>query len=189
MLDELAGIGMRVARVIAALSEIEQAACEAAARWLPMEGEATCLSQALVDGQGMDAVEAAVSAAVPRVEVLARALDRVGRSVRRSVALRRRLDAGWPRHAGSDDRQAMVRRQVARGVSEAIRSRADGEAAERLFDELAARLDDPAWPDEVLGLPVDAVVQQICLALGLGAEAVRGLGGAVPGVPGVVDTG
>ena len=49
--------------------------------------------------------------------MLTRALERSSRLVRRCVALTKRIEAGWPRGARVDDRAAMVRRQVKRGVS------------------------------------------------------------------------
>ena len=193
LLSELAVLGMRAARVIAAMMEIEQAAAAVAAGCLPAAGvEPASLAEAIAAGEGADGVAAVMAEAVPRVEVLARALDRVSRSVRRSVALLRRLEAGWPRAGSVDDRRAMERRQVARGVGEAIRRGAEGEAAERLFDELAERLDDPGLDEETLVLPVAEVVRRICRDLGLSMERVRGTVGEMPdaeaGVPGV-DTG
>ncbi len=168
-LSELAALGMRAARVVARLMEIEQAAAEAAARWLPATAaDATSLSEAVAAGQGIDAAAAALAEAVPRVEALARAFDRVSRSVRRSVALLRRMQAGWPGTAAADDRHAMLRRQVAQGVAEVIRRDTDGEAAERLFDDLAERLDDPVLETEIGALPVEEVVRRICRDLGLG---------------------
>ena len=141
MLAELASLGMRAGRVVVRLIEVEQAAVDVIAAWLPAPGgDTTALADALAEGQAVDAVQAATLVAVPRVEVLARALDRISRSVRRSIALRRRLEAGWLGAGSVDDRAAMVRRQVARSVGEAIRRESDGEAAERLFDELAERM-------------------------------------------------
>ena len=178
---------MRAARVVADMMEIEGAAAAAVAGWLPVTGEAASLDEAVAAGQGIDAVAAAMAVAVPRVEMLARALDRVSRSVRRSVALLRRLQAGWPRAGSVDDRAAMVRRQVARGAADVIRDAASGEAAERLFDDLAERLDDPGLDEEMRVLPVAEVVRRVCRDLGL---AVRGVGeGLPPGGGGVVDTG
>ena len=180
MLSELASLGMQAARVVTRLMEIEQQAAELAASWLPMpQGQASSLSQAVADGQSFDAVNAAMADAVPRAEILARALDRVSRSVRRCLALKRRMQAGWP-NAGSDNRLAMVRRQVARGVTEAIRRESDGEAAERLFDELAERLVEPDFAEEALALPVEEVVRRITRDLGLATKAVRAFGAPPP---------
>ena len=180
MLSELASLGMRAARVVTRLMEIEQQAVEVAASWLPVPvGQASSLSEAVSAGQGVDAVNAAMADAVSRAEVLVRALDRVSRSVRRCLALKRRMQAGWP-NAGSDNRLAMVRRQVARGVAEVIRRGSDGEPAERLFDELAERLDEPGFAEEALALPVEEVVRRISRDLGLATAAVRRFGGAPP---------
>ncbi len=175
-LGELAALGLRAARVIARMMEIEGQAAEVTASWLPETGGPASLGEAEAAGHGVDMVAAAMAQAVPRAEVLARALDRVSRSVRRSLALMRRMQAGWPR-AGADDRQAMVRRQVARGAAEAIRRQTAGEAgdeaAERLFDDLAERLEDPALDAELRLLPVEEAVRRICRDLGLAAGAVR----------------
>ncbi len=184
MLSELAALGLRGARVVARMMEIEQASADVLAAWLPEPGGfPEGLAEATAAGQAVDSVDAAMALAVPRVEVLARALDRVSRSVRRSVALMRRIEAGWTGAGRADDRLAMVRRQVARGVSDAIARGADGEAAERLFDELAERLADPALEDELDTLPVEEVVRRVCVDLGLAMGAVAGM--AAPGGDGV----
>ena len=172
-LAELASLGMRAARVVTRMLEIELETAEIVASWLPEHGGAAAsLSEAVASGQGVDTVNAAMAEAVPRVEVLALAHDRLARSVRRSVALLRRIEAGWP-HASSDDRAAMMRRQVARGVGEAIRRGSDDETAERLFDDLAERLEDPAVDAELAAMPVEEVVRRICRDLGLAATALE----------------
>jgi hypothetical protein len=182
-LAELAALGMRAARVVTRMMEIEQAAADIAASWLPEMGStAASLAEAVAAGQGVDTLVAAMAEAVPRVEVLALALDRVSRSVRRSVALMRRMQAGWPRAASADDRAAMVRRQVGRRVGDMIRSATDGEAAERLFDELAERLDDPDLERDILALPVEEIVRRIGRDLGL-AVAAHGVAVATPPSP------
>ena len=173
MLAELASLGMRAGRVVVRLIEVEQAAVDVIAAWLPAPGgDTTALADALAEGQAVDAVQAATLVAVPRVEVLARALDRISRSVRRSIALRRRLEAGWLGAGSVDDRAAMVRRQVARSVGEAIRREIDGEAAERLFDELAERMEEPEVAAESLTLPVEELVRRVCRDLGLAVDAL-----------------
>ena len=173
ILSELASLGMRAARVVTRLMEIELEAAEIVAIWLPQQrGDAATLAEAVAAGAAVDAVNAAAAKAVPHAEILARALDRLSRSVRRSIGLQQRIEAGWPR-AGSDDRTAMVRRQVARGGSEAIQREVDGEAAERLFDELIIRLEDPGLDAEIGAMPIEAVVRRICRDLGLVAGALE----------------
>ena len=173
MLSELASIGMRAARTVARLMEIEQAAADIVAAGLVAPTPApVSLEQAVAAGQSVDAVVAAMEQAVPRIEMLARALDRVSRSVRRSLALLRRMEAGWTGAGRSDDRAAMVRRQVARGVADVIHRQCDDEAAERLFDELAERMDGPELTPELDGVAVDELVRRICRDLGLVATAL-----------------
>ena len=187
MLNELAELGMRAARVVVRLMETERAAVDLVAGWLPEPcGFPAALEEATAAGQAVDSVDAALALAVPRTEVLARALGRVSRSVRRSVALVRRMQAGWTGAGRADTRQAMVRRQVARGVGEVIARAAEGERAEQLFDELAERLDDPGLEDELLVLPVAVVVRRVCQDLGLAVEAAVAL--AMPSGEGVVDS-
>ena len=82
------------------------------------------------------------------------------------MALIQRIEAGWPRRGGSDDRRAMARRQIARGVGERIARHAEGEAAERLFDDLHERLDAMEFGGD-LDRPVDEVIDAICRVLGL----------------------
>jgi hypothetical protein len=166
-LAELASLGMRAARAATRMIEIEVQTAEMLASWCPERGaEPASLTEATTAGQAIDIANAQMADAVPRVEVLARALDRLSRSVRRCIGLQLRIAAGWPRCA-SDSGPAMVKRQVARGVSQAIRHAADGEAAERLFDELAERLQDPELDIEIGALPVDEIVRRICRDLGL----------------------
>ncbi len=190
-LTELASLGMRAARVVTRMMEIELQVAELVAGSLPEPGkEANSLGEAVAGGQAIDVANAAMAASVPRTELLALAHDRLARSVRRSVALLRRIEAGWPR-AGSardraDDRAAMVRRQVARGVGEAIRHQADGEAAERLFDELAERLDELDLA-ETGAMPVAEVIAKICRELGLVTQTLEaglpgGTGAPWPGI-------
>ena len=183
-LTELASLGIRAARVVTRLMEIEQQAAEMVASCLPEPGrQPQSLAEAEIAGQDVDAVTAAMAQAVPRVEALARALDRTSRSVRRTVALIRRMAAGWTGAGSADNRQAMLRRQVARGVAEMIRRESDGEAAERLFDDLAERLDDPGVAAEIGVLPEAEVVRRICRDLGLAMSRVRDIGGTPPPDP------
>ena len=174
MLNELAALGVRGARVVTRLMEIEQAAAEVVALWLPEPGaEKRSFAGASAAGLAVDAVNEAMAQATARADALARAFDRLSRSVRRSLAMIERMAAGWPRAGSVDDRAAMLRRQVAGDVARVIRRDRDGEAAERLFDELAERLEDPALDRELADLPVDQVVRRICRDLGLAGQAIE----------------
>ena len=175
MLNDLAALNMRMARVVVRCGEIEQAAIEIVAADLPKAGAAPgSAGEARAAGATLDGLAEWMERAVPRIDRLARALERVSRSVRRSIALAKRLEAGWPRVRSADDRAAMVRRQVKRGVSEVIRRVADSDdTAERLFDDLYERLDDPALEQALLDWPVQEIVRQICRELGLAAGERR----------------
>ena len=187
MLLELAALGMQVARSVARLVAIEEEVAATVASWLPAGSPVpVSLAQATEAGLAVDGADAALASGVPRVVQLAGAFDRVSRSVRRTLALAKRIEAGWPARGAADDRAAMVRRQIAEGVAKAIRRAAEGDAAERLFDDLADRLDDPALAHDLDTLPVDVIVGRICRELGLAAGAVRDLGGELVAGAGVV---
>lgn len=160
------------------MAEIETEVAEVLAADLPACGHRPAdLAEATNAGLALDGAEAVLAKAGPRMAELARAFDRVSRAVRRTVALGKRLEAGWPVRAVSDTRAAMVRRQVSQGVAEAIRQATTGEAAERLFDDLAEQLDDPAMDAEIATAPVEAIVTRVRRDLGL-AAGVPGLDAA-----------
>lgn len=168
MLNELAAIGMQAARIVVRLMEVEQAAADIVAASLPASIVAPAsLKEATEGGLSLDQMAGLMAGAVPRVDALARALERISRSVRRCVALTKRIEAGWPQVGRADDRPAMVRRQVKRGVSEVIRRVSDSDTAERLFDDLNERLLAPGLEQDLLDLPVAAIVRRICRDLGL----------------------
>ena len=173
LLAEAATLTMAAMRVVSCMLQIEQKLAQAASAWLPDSASLPAsLAEATATGQAVDDATAAMAQAVPHTDTLVRALDRLTRSLRYTIALKQRLAAGWPRPRAADDRPAMLRRQVARGVTSRIRDAAGGEAAERLFSELYARLDDPALADDLLTLPVEEVVRRICRDLGLVATAL-----------------
>ena len=65
-----------------------------------------------------------------------------------------------------------------------IHRQCDDETAERLFDELAERMDGPELTPELDGLAVDELVRRICRDLGLAATALADLdAGEQPGHP------
>ncbi len=173
-ITELIALGLRMARVVTEVTEAEQRTTAAAASWLPAQG-ATPASreEATQIGLGIDGADEALGHAAPRIATLSLCFDRLSRSVRRCVALARRIEQGWPPpRAASDTQRAMLLRQAARGAGEAIRARTQGEpeAAERLFADLAACLDDPAFEQDLLERPVEDMVQTLCRAIGLAPE-------------------
>ena len=185
LLAEAATLTMAAMRVVSCMLQIEQKLAQAASAWLPDSASPPAsLAEATATGQAVDDATAAMAQAVPHTDTLVRALDRLTRSLRRIIALKQRMLAGWPRPRAVDDRPAMLRRQVARGVTTMIRHAAPGEenaeAAERLFDDLYARLDDPALADDLLTLPVEEVVRRICRDLGLVATALQPLAAEPP---------
>ncbi len=164
---ELVGLGMRLARAVVEVGEVEAKVVALAATRLPT-------AEALAGPQDVghkawlevDAVDMALVNGSPRLAVAAQMFERVSRAVRRTAALVRRIEAGWPRRGSSDDRRAMTRRQVARGVGERIARHADGEAAERLFDDLNERLDAVEFAGD-LDQPVEVLIDTISRSLGL----------------------
>ncbi len=185
VLAEATTLTLGAMRVVSCMMQIEQKLAQAAAAWLPETGSTPAsLAEAAATGQAIDDTTAAMAQAVPHTNTLARALDQLSRSLRRIIALKQRIQAGWPRARAADDRPAMLRRQVARGVTSRIRDAAPGEenaeAAERLFDDLYERLDDPAWADDLQSLPVEEVVRRICRDLGLVTAALPRLAAQPP---------
>ena len=181
-LAALVGFGLRIAQVAAELVEAEGRIVSLMAGAVPASGaDIRSPDDAERAGQAMDAADAALALATPRVAVATQSFERVSRAVRRTVALVQRIDAGWPRRGGSDDRRTMARRQIARGVGERIARQTHGEAAERLFDDLDARLDALELDGE-LNRPIAAVIAAICRDLGL-AEAATQTAGATPRLP------
>jgi hypothetical protein len=92
------------------------------------------------------------------------AFDRVARSVRRCIALARKL-AEPPQTA---DRTA-VRKRIIRAVEDTIQRHAEASEAETLHQELLERLDAPELEDEIGDRPVDEIIADIVRDLGLAA--------------------
>ena len=183
-LAELVQVGLSVARMVGRLAEAETAAAEAATRLSHPADEAVAstLAEAIERDQAFAAASEARQVAVARADTVARAFARVARSVRLTVAMAERVDRGWARRSAADDRQAMARRQVVRGVAEAIERRvgrgAPGEDGvreterERLteaFEERLERLDE----ESALGDgPAEEIIAAICRDLGLDAASM-----------------
>ena len=166
-LMELVALGVRLARVAAEVAEVEGRVVAVVAAGLPgsLDG-ALSLDEARDAGLAVDSAETALAQASARIGTAAQAFDRASRAVRRTVALVQRIDAGWRPQGGSDNHGSLVRRQAARSVGERITREHDGEAAERLFDDLAERL-DALELDGGLDRPAEMVIAELCRELGL----------------------
>ncbi|WP_158744395.1 hypothetical protein [Acidisphaera sp. L21] len=176
-LADLVAFGMRVARMVACAADAEAVLAEAAVA----AGVAEGLSP--IAGSFAEAIEAdrAASAAaearreiVGRAHAVAAAFSQVSRAVRRTVLLAERLDRGWARPGGIDDRHAMARRQIGRAVADAIARDADGETAEMLNGALRERLDSLDTLDDIGERPVEDIIRAICRDLGVDPAGLPG---------------
>jgi hypothetical protein len=191
-LAELVAIGMSVARMVGRSAETEIALADAAA-YGAAEGVpalATSLAEAIEADRAIAAAAEARGTVVPRVEAVTRAFAQVSRAIRRTVLLAERMDQGWARPGRADNRHAMARRQIARGVADAIASEADGTRKERLTEALAERLDALDEVEEIGSRPAEEIVREICRDLGVDPVRMRlGHRGQAemeaPGAPGV----
>ena len=182
-LAEMVQIGLSVARMVGRVAEAETAACEAAARLSDPADEAVAstLAEAIDRDQAYAAAAEARHTAVARAETIAGAFARVSRSVRLTVAMAERIDRSWARRGAADDQAAMARRQVVRGVAEAIEREVGCEAGrdagsetagreterERLTEAFAERLERL---DEGFALgdrPAEEIITEICRDLGV----------------------
>jgi hypothetical protein len=107
------------------------------------------------------------------------------------VLLAERLDQGWARRSGADDRRddrrAMAKRQIARGVADAIADEADGARAERLTEALADRLESLDTLDDIGNRPAEEIIRDICRDLGVDPVRMRLRAGSDETAP-VVET-
>ena len=169
-------MGLRVARMVAEVADAETALAKAASQAAAAEEGVSPIPASWAEAIEADRAAAAAAEArhtvVARADVVARAFARVSRSIRLTAALLERFDRGWAGPTRSDDRRAMAKRQIARGVADVIAREAEGERAERLTESLTERLDTPDWEDEFEDLPVEEVIARICRDLGL--DPVRG---------------
>jgi hypothetical protein len=174
-LAQLVQMGLTVARMVTRVAEAETALADAAAQVNAAEGASpmpTSLAEAIEADRAAAAAAEARHTVVARADIVTRAFARIARCIRLTVAQAERLDRGWARPTKADDRRAMAKRQVARGVAEVIAREAEGERAERLRESLTERLDSPDWEDEFEDLPVEEVITRICRDFGL--DPVRG---------------
>jgi hypothetical protein len=171
-LAELVQLGLSVARLVGRVAEAEAALADAAAQIAAADGVSP-LAESLA--QAIEADRAAAAAAEARHTVVARAqiisveFARVSRAVRLTVLLAERLDRGWATRGKADNRFAMARRQIARGVEDAIGREADGERAEQLTEALAERLESLDIENELANHPAEEIIRKISRELGLAA--------------------
>jgi hypothetical protein len=169
-LAEFVQIGLSVARLVGRVAEAETALAEAASQINVAEGVsamAESLAQAIEADRATAAAAEARPTVVARADSITEAFARVSRAVRLTVMLAERLDRGWARRGMSDNRRAMARRQIARGVADAIAREADGERAERLTEALADRLESLDVENELGDRTAEEIIREICRALGL----------------------
>ena len=141
---ELVQMGLRVARMVAQSADVETELAQAAARAGAAAGAsalATSLAEAIEADRAAAAAAEARQTIIARTEAIARAFARVARAIRLTILLAERMDRGWARGNTADDRHAMARRQIARGVADAIAREAEGERAVTLTAALRERLD------------------------------------------------
>jgi hypothetical protein len=169
-LAELTDANTRAVNILTRMMEIEQAAAELAFAWLPKPGaEPASLAEAAAAGAAIDSFNTMMAATTQRIDLLARAEHRLSRSLRLTVALRRRLQSGWTGATAADTRAAMQRRQIKRGVADTIGREAAERETEDLFAELDEKLEDPGLDAEIEATSVEHVIARICRELGLPA--------------------
>jgi hypothetical protein len=169
-LSEIVQIGLRVARMIGEVADAETALAKSAADIRVAEGVspmATSLAEAIEADRATAAAAEARHSVVARAEAIAAAFARVSRAIRLTVAMLERLDRGWARGRRVDDRIAMAKRQIARGVNDAITREAEGERAEDLRERLTERLDSEDWEDLLENHDPQEVIDIICRQMGL----------------------
>jgi hypothetical protein len=105
----------------------------------------------------------------------------MSRSIRLSVALEARLDAGWPWHrpdaalqerrqAAQDDEMRRRKAAVRAGVEGRIERDAEHGDRESLTAELNERLEDPSIEDELGNRSVHEIIDDICRGLNIAPD-------------------
>ncbi len=105
------------------------------------------------------------------------AFDRIARTLRRTIALARKLTDPAPQRPAelraeraaeqSGQRRLAARKQIIRAVEDTIQRRTDGAEAEALHAELRERLDDPDLDDDLDQQPIAEIIASICRDLGI----------------------
>ena len=103
------------------------------------------------------------------------AFDRIARTIRRTIALARRItDPSQPRPAQlraehASERRLAARKQIIREVEDTIQRRTDGPDAEALHAEFYERLETIDCEDDIANLPIAEIIALIRRDLGLAA--------------------
>jgi hypothetical protein len=84
-----------------------------------------------------------------------------------TVLLAERLHRGWAQGVEPDDRHTMARRQIARGVADAIAAEAEGKRAAQLTEALTERLEALDTESGIGNRPTEEIIAEICRYLGL----------------------
>jgi hypothetical protein len=160
--------------MVGVVADAERELAEAAAQARVADGVpamASSLAEAIEADRAAAAAAEQRQTVVARAEAVSDAFARVARSLRLTVLLTvllaERLDRGWARGRAADDRQAMARRQIARGVAEAIAREAEGERVARLTGALAERLEALDTEAGIGDRPAEEIIAEICRDLGL----------------------
>ena len=99
------------------------------------------------------------------------AFDRIARTIRRTIALARKLSEPTPPRpvAQAAERRRIARKQIIREVEDTIQRETDGADAEALQAELYERLETIDCNDDLDNLPIAEIIALIRRDLGLGA--------------------
>jgi hypothetical protein len=105
----------------------------------------------------------------PEVPVLAAAatFNQAARSIRQTVMVQERLDKSEGPEGQPARQRVAARKRILRDVEDAIQRNASGARAERLYVELAERLEGPELEDEIGHRPVAEIVADLCRDLGI----------------------
>ena len=123
-----------------------------------------------------DAAPAAAQAPAPTPDPTI-AFDRIARTLRRTIALARKLTDPTPprpkdlaaerRAEHASERRLAARKQIIREVEDTIQRRSNGAEAEALHAEFYERLDDPDLDDDLDQRPVAEIIKDICRDFGI----------------------
>jgi hypothetical protein len=149
-----------------AAQEADREACRAAVRELMDMGMDLAR---LVHAQARTQLDSAPAATEggPVLDVTV-AFDRIARAVRRTAMLLQRLHEAAA--SVSDHQRAAARRRIIRDVEDRIQRNVGKTEADRLYAELAERMDSPDLEDEILDRPVADIITDIARDFGIEAS-------------------